>query len=296
MMQISQVGSDGELAQRALAHCLKIDDSDYFVLQRWQWMVQPKWGGSIEALRQTDAYVGARVDKIPLLGVQLGSVPLYEAYMLANDDEWAQALPKLESAVTLAPEAYYLRWTGNAARNTGDQWKALAYLTQSLRFAPNDEETRQLRSVTRILLGDYTGAIADAEVALKKEPANGLFALRLAESHAFLHHTEAARAAFRIARDDPATHKYGFERWCESFFFAKSDLPQAVACTADLVKEFPQGGQAWYLRLRALDQTNGKQVSAAANEFLKYADMSNAQHKRIVDQIRVDPVKWGVKL
>ncbi len=286
LMQVGQAGSLPELRESSLAACLKVDPDSYSVVRRWIWSARPKWGGSMEEMRMATAYAMARVSRNPLMGGLAASLPGYVAEIQANEGNWRDALPAFEAADQVAPDKDVLRQTAVSARDAKDQWKALAYVSQALRFSPNDDIALDLRARIRNSLGDFTGAIDDAESALEIRPDNGYYALHLGDAHKYLHHTELARAAYRIARDDPETHVDGEMLWCTSFLFAEKDFPKAMDCTKQLVAEFPTSGEAWRMRMWILGKTHNAGYEKAVSKFMQYADKSNSTHVAVTRKIQ----------
>lgn len=286
LMQVGQLTSD-RVATAALSACLKSDPDSYFVVRRWIWDVQPKWGGSMKDLRKAQDYAMARTKRNPLLGRLASQVAAYTAYESGYDTDWKSSVAELEAAMAIAPDPTYLRFAGIGAHEAGDHWKAVVLFSQSVRFSPKETNAYLMRGRSRLILRDFTGAIRDGETALGLRPKDGANALLIGDGHKFLRNTGLAREAYRKAMNDPKTRGRGFHRWCTSFFFSAADVPSAEDCTRDLVAEYPESGEAWRMRVWVLEKTGSPDLPDAARNFLRYADLSVKSHRETAQKLKV---------
>ncbi|TWI04620.1 hypothetical protein IP90_00753 [Luteimonas cucumeris] len=265
---IGRVSSE-ELQQGATAACLQADPISYFVVEEMASAAEPKWGGSQEAMRAVAAYAAAHAKKNPMLYILTTQGIAYEA---DNSSDWGKKLADMLPATKLSPNANFLREVGTAYVTMNEDWKALVYLSQALRFSPHYAQQARLRASLLIDLGYPEWALADARRAVQVAPSDGhaqfVFALALLDTDG----EAAARPHFLLAMGDPATREAAYPNYCRSFLYLH-EYEKADICTSELTEEFPLNGEAWNLRAWSLDERKDPRFMHAVEQFLKYKDL-----------------------
>ena len=262
-----------ELETAAMAACTNVDSDSYFVALERIYEAQPNWGGSDEALRAAVAYAAARVDRNPMLAALLAD---HAGYAPSIADEPASVADELVAAVRMAPNGSLSGRAGVAYRHSGDNWTALAYLSQAVRFKPRDAVSRFNRGDLLRDMGDLEGAYRDMKVAVDVDPDNGWNEYRMGQIARELHDEKEARPYFLRAMDDAERRQSAMRMYCQTFLLdPTSTVQQALDCTRDLVTEFPEGGEGWRLRYWALSKVDDPETAEAARMFLRYVDTSD---------------------
>ncbi|MFC4726921.1 tetratricopeptide repeat protein [Coralloluteibacterium thermophilus] len=271
LMEIGAQVSD-ELEAAATEHCLSVDPDSYHVAYQLIRGAQPRWGGSDAALRHAVAYAAARVERNPILGALLGEAAGDEPSMASDR---AAAADALASAAAMAPSGGLLRSAGLGYREKDDPWRALVYLSQSTRFWPTDADYFSARG--RLLfedLDDAAWARADLLRALQLEPDGANHHYTLGR---ILQRTDgyaAARPHFRFAMEHGQHKQTSHELYCQTFIETRHVSLEMEQCTAELVRTYPESGEAWRLRAWALYPTRHPDTVDAIDRFLLHADMS----------------------
>lgn len=284
-MQMAGIGrmSSDQVQQYATSACMKADPHSFFVVDEMANAAEPKWGGSAQAMRDVAAYAVAHAKKNPMLYVFAADGIGYEA---SNGSDWDAKLAELMPAAKIAPNAGYLRDVGTAYVVKNEDWKALVYLSQALRFMPYYVDEARLRASLLSGLGYPKWALGDARRAVETEPSNGLAQITLAFALADTEGEAAARPHFQLAMNDPETREAAYPNYCRGYLLQK-DYKHAGACTAELVEEFPENGEAWNLRAWYLDAQDDPRFRQAVEKFFKY---QNAQrwpdHARVSAELK----------
>lgn len=238
--------SSSALEADATRRCLAIDPASYFTVDQMMTAAEPRWGGSDEAMRTVSAYALEQAPRNPVLGVFAGNDAFYRIDRMQDGDE--AALAELQPAALKAPNAAYLRAVGGAYLRKGDAWKALAYLSQALRFSPAYAQESRFRAYTLYRLGEVAWARADAQRAVELDPKSAHAQQVLGNIVRRLDGPAAALPYFRAAMDDPGTREYAFNDYCGSLIDAGRD-DEAGKCVDDLLVAFPDNPEAWRQRL-----------------------------------------------
>lgn len=245
LMAIGRQSSDAVQAF-ATKRCLEADPTSFFVVEELMNAAEPRWGGSDGAMRSVSAYARARQADNPVLAVFAFHHALYEIERMEDGD--TQAIAVLEPAAQQVPNAAYMRLVGGAYLRKDDNWKALVYLSQSLRFSPNYAEVSRFRAIVLRELGESKWARADAERAVALEPKNGHAQQLLGRIVRELDGPAAALPYFQRALEDAKTREYAYNNYCGSLIDAKR-LDDAGKCIDDLLAAYPENPEGWRQRL-----------------------------------------------
>jgi tetratricopeptide (TPR) repeat protein len=268
--------SSDALQQAVLPRCLERDPASYYVVNELVVASKPKWGGSMQALAATAAYIREHGARNPELYVLLGEVL---GYGRTERETYAENREVYEEVARVAPDAVKLEGAARAQAD-GDRWRALAYLSQAMRFQPRNAKTRRTRAYWWIGLWQSAWAEVDYAWLANAGQANagelhnlGLVLLeqeRPAEAVAPLRAALAMPDAFEGTRVE----------LCRAVVYAASSLDgqEMRDCTAQLVAEEPGNPRYWWLRMQALGFLEDRAgVQEALSRYRKVADLDDPE-------------------
>ena len=126
---------------------------------------------SFEAAQQADPQL-ALGPRIETLRFRVVEDSVEQARALAKTERWDDARAAYEAALRVSPESAVLyRELAGVERRAGLSAEADAHLGRALELDPQDRATQILLAETREEAGDFDGAIASYEAALKLEPS-----------------------------------------------------------------------------------------------------------------------------
>jgi tetratricopeptide (TPR) repeat protein len=265
---IGRMSSDA-LQAYASAHCTKVDPDSYYVALERMVSAEPRWGGSDEQLRRAVAYAAARTDRNPMMGALLGEAVGYQP-SLAND--LGTVADELAAAARLGPSATQSSNAGRGYRSKGDPWQALVYLSQAVRFRPNEAANWERRaSLLFDELGDAEWARSDLKMALQEKPGDSRSLYQLGRITQAQGDYVAARPYFEQAMKGEL-RQAAMEKYCQTYMLPTFQPKPADACTRDLITEFPESGEGWRLRAWTLRLMDDPGVLEAVERFTRYAE------------------------
>lgn len=245
LMAIGRQSSD-DMKTYATERCLYIDPTSYYVVDELMNAAEPRWGGSEEAMKSVAAYAQEKAAINPVLSVFAFNDAYYEISRM--DDGDAESIAVLEPAALQVPNAAYLRMVGGAYLRKADYWKALAYLSQALRFMPSYAQESRFRALVLRQLGETAWARADAERAATLDPANGHAQQQLGRIVRVLDGPDAAIPHFKRALADPRTREDAYNDLCGSLIDARR-TDEAGTCVDELLEAYPENPEGWRQRL-----------------------------------------------
>jgi tetratricopeptide (TPR) repeat protein len=276
--------SDDVVQNTATKWCIDADPASYHVVDELMNAAETRWGGSDEQMRAIAAYAQARTEQDPVLAVFAFHHAYYDIERDSDDGD-ARALAVLEPAALQVPNAAYIRRVGDVYVNKKDWWKAFAWKSQAVRFAPEYDDEWRLRGYVQYRLGDSAGARSDVEHALALD-ANNLRAHGvLGDVLRNTGHPADARQHYARAMDVPSLRKRAFIANCASAIEAKQEK-EAPACVDRLLAEYPDNGEAWRLRLTMIGP-DSPQSDEAMRRFLATQDPEQwPAHKEVAERVR----------
>lgn len=282
--------SSDALQQFASARCTKVDPDSYFLALERIMSAEPRWGGSDEQLRSAVAYAAARTERNPMLGALLGEAAGYRA--LVADSYDGTVVDELAAAARMGPGATLSTAAGRGYWAKHEPWAALVYLSQGVRFRPDDDDVRFARAaVLHDELGESEWARSDMRVALQRSPDNSRYLHLQGRITQKLDGYVAARPYFKQAMNGER-RQAAMEMYCQTYMLPELEPEAAESCTRDLVNEFPESGEGWRLRAWTLYKAHDPGVLEAVEQFTRYAQ-NTPLHQAALEKIRT---YWGPEL
>lgn len=283
--QLAAIGrmSSDQLQRWATAECLKVDARSYHVLEELMTQAEPRWGGSAEAMRAAAAVIAARVPQNPAL-LTLTVVPI--AYDADLADDWADIVPDTVTASLKAPSARFMARAGRGMYAQGDRWRGLAFVSQALRFWPEDDDELALRAEILLELGDPEWALRDARRAAAAAPQEGRRQYLLARATRVALGEREAREPLLRAMEDADVRERAYELYCQTYTLS-GELAAAEACTRSLVAEFPRNAEGWRMMAWVRGVQDDPAQAEAVAQFVAHQDLERwPHHARDLERIR----------
>jgi tetratricopeptide (TPR) repeat protein len=182
---------------------LAADPANYSIYDAMMWQAEPKWGGSLNAMRQINAVAQTHAGENPVLVLLQSKTPGYDKldYCDCHSEQELSTYPTIFDQVSSARQ---LLNAGHAAEQSRNLGLAVVYFSEALRFdetlsderlrrvydlnnfdesqwavdeasrlmraAPGDEDPVVARAYSYEMLNDYTHAIQDLQAALVINP------------------------------------------------------------------------------------------------------------------------------
>jgi len=151
-------------ATLGLAHA----PADYAIYGLLSHAAEPKWGGSLQAMKVVTRMAQGHVKENPLLAILQTAEPLveYDVCDCRGATNW-KAFPLVFDNIGSTQELFA---AGNVANSHGHFDLAVVYLSEGLRFLPGAYIARQHRDEAMSDLGETTLALDDATRWIKQAP------------------------------------------------------------------------------------------------------------------------------
>lgn len=276
--------SSTELEHSATAICLKADPSSYFVVWEMITAAEPKWGGSADAMRRVVAYASAQADRNPMIGALLGEAAASDPALRAR--KFAETAERYAEIAKMAPSGEFHYNAGIGYRDREDWWPAFVYLSQALRFRPEEADWHAARGWLLYKLGEFEWAGRDMQTARRLDGSNGWYAYRMGQiEHRRTGRLAAARPFLLEAIRDERSRRVATRLYCGSFI---PDSPaEGRKCVDGLLKDFPDDGEGWRLRAWLLSLDKDPAMKQALEKFVQYADPADEIHRQLRKELGV---------
>lgn len=283
LAEIGRMASD-QLQWSVLPRCVKADPASYDLAAEWMQAALPKWGGSYSMMDAVIAHVHEYGPQNPLLYALLGKKVSYTGTI---EKTWATGLESYVAGALIAPYMGDLTGAGRGYYSKGNDWPALAYLSQSVRFMPFHRETRRLRAQVLDQLGLWEWALRDLDIAIE-DKADMRAQFLAGTVRLGLGKPVEARSYLQVAATDPEFADRAEHFYCLSYLGSEDDARSAQArdCTARLVKRFPDKGEYWMWRLMVLGNAGMEaEYQEATRQFFLHTDPTDVSQQAMKRQL-----------
>lgn len=264
MIKAGSMSLGSTYIQNAGRRGLAVAPDNYAIYGLLSHAAEPKWGGSLAAMKQVADDAQAHVKQNPLLAILLSAEPAYR-YDVCNCESSTNrsAYPLVfdnVSSTTLLSSAGYV------ASDNGQSELAVIYLSEVLRFQPWSGDVRRRRDSNLSGVGESQMALDDANNLIAADPQNadnyqlrGTVYMSLMDNQ---HAEKDLESALALSPDDidvlgPLGNLY---------IDQTHEWDKAWDITDRIIRKYPGSPAGWVMR--ATIQEN--QPRAGLNETYKY--------------------------
>ncbi|OOG57180.1 DUF4034 domain-containing protein [Rhodanobacter sp. C03] len=249
-----------DAARRGLA----MAPDNYSIYSMQMWLQQPRWGGSLGAMKHLADQAQLHAKSNPLLVLLQSEQPFYQADTCECDKETElAAYPAALDQVALSGD---LLSAGNAATGSKHPEVSVIYLSEALRFNQGLDDARVRRAYDLVGFDEAAWAVAEANQLIAASPRNeGAFKVRGYANEAmedYAHAEQDFRAALAL---DPSD-MWSLGQLGEMFVYWTHDWNKGWDVADQLIKIHPESPYGW--RLRATIQE--KQPRAGLKDTVEY--------------------------
>lgn len=205
MASAAMLDSRFEVESAAILAGQRIDPLCSELAHQAMFGLQPKWGGSKEAMQAYAASLEPHVRERPLLSFALVVSDTDGQCLACRAEDWQRTQSVGSSAVLRSSSTKLFKYMTIGATNdsTAPPMAAVVYALETSRFSEEDVVMLRGRGyVTLYNLGDPTWAKAILERGIALDPADGRTHLYLGDAKRALKDIEGARAQFELALAD----------------------------------------------------------------------------------------------
>lgn len=285
LISVGRMDGDDALVQRSIRHCERVDPSSTpYMFARWMASL-PKWGGQPGQLEAFDRDLESRVEANPGLSHMRNSAKEALADQFWQDGQAAAALPLQLEVSREGPNPDALSDVGKILGDAGNRQVALVYLSQALRFQPNNRYFLNRRIETHYRNGDFAPALHDIDRLVELGRATALtysLPARISEKQGDF---AAAKDAYQKAMSDDKYRQWAQTGWCDIIVRRDHDLAGALACTDGLVSSYPNDPMSNFMRAWVLTENAQPGAEEAARRFFALPQGLDARQADMASQL-----------
>jgi tetratricopeptide (TPR) repeat protein len=248
MIYAAALESDGSYAISAAKRGLAVDPANYTIYARLVWMVQPKWGGTVEGMQRIIASAQRHASENPLLKLLLSENSGGEAYVESCDCNPITELELYRRVFAEAAPVNMLMSGGWAAKNRNSPALSVIYRSQVIRFDPSKLDHREGRAFDLPSLDQSDWALAEgnALIALAPQDENAFDVRGLAYESTgnFIHAIDDYERALRLNPSDAWT----LAELGNLYIRSGQDWDKGWTMANRLIQMNPDNPQGWLLR------------------------------------------------
>lgn len=276
-------------SQWAFERAVAVDESGYYFRSSRLRIIDSRRLGSGAEIRNLVREAEPLIPANPRL-VNLRALALHREITASDrsegSDSYEEVMPYWERAVAQGPRGGTLDHAAHAATKLGDFRRAAEFLSQILRFNPENHRIRRRRVRMLMQLEEFDWALEELRYLQATTPKDAWPQRRYAEvlirvgnydeaEHYFLHQLEA----------DP-DDEWMLHHLVNLYIHHHRRLDRAGEVTTDWVRRMPESGAAWMLHAQYLKMSGNPGVREAMEEFLRFGDESSASQGRMMAEAR----------
>lgn len=291
MIQLGGLNNGPRYSMDAAKRALAIDPVDYLVFSRLTWLAQPKWGGSVQAMRNVITHAEPHAHENPLLILIAHQA---DAIAAGLDDCGCNSSVNPKVYRRIFDQVIAKNWLGGAGLGAGQMSRpalAVIYLSEALRFAPDATNYLVARSNALTQLGRYPWAIADANHAIHVDHAMKTAWTARGYAHLNAQANADAEADFRqalaLVPEDP------FSLWgLGTIYLREHRWDDGWNAANQLITNHPEDPDGWMLRASIQKDQPRSGLDDTIHYFLAHFGNDPAQ-QRVVAAMRRTLDKTG---
>ncbi|MDI1253587.1 hypothetical protein [Thermomonas sp.] len=295
--------SRAELEAEAFAAANAIDPGCQDLVDIRMQSLQPRWGGSYEAMLAYAEQLKPLLGKRPLLAREIAE-PYADrgSWLITSEEMTSEAADVLNVALRIGSNDDALHNAANVAFNakdgSADEWKALAYLLQEARF--RDGGLWANVNIARMLVRrDPALAVKYATRAVANDPEDAAARYYLAASNYNAKRFEEAEKNYLLAAKDKDRRQASLRELVTMWMFAAGLEPRIGSAKAkpyldQLIREYPEDGRARIYRIQSEGALTRRVSNELIQDFEKRMDPKDPVQVRFQKQF-AEVIKNGIK-
>ncbi|MCL6619221.1 MAG: hypothetical protein K6T33_05475 [Thermomonas hydrothermalis] len=284
MLELAYRDSREELEKEAFKAASAIEPGCRNLAKIRMASLEPRWGGSYEAMLAYAEQLKPLLATRPLLASQIAAPFGDRGNMLISSKELGrEAMDVLDVAVRTGSNEDYLEDAANVAFNAEDgardEWKALGYLLQVVRFREGGWWVNV--NIARMLV-DLEPSMARryAALAVADEPEKAAGHYYLAVSSLYTKRFDEADKHYQLAMQDSDYLHSSLDEVVRMWMFEAGLSPKEGGLRARpyierLVREFPDDGRGYMYRILSEGAITGKVPEQWIADFEQRADLND---------------------
>ncbi len=289
LISIGMALGEREFINDTLNRGLRINPHSYVVRTQYIRSLIPKWGGSIEEMKQFANESQKYIEKDPRLKSLHSYVLEAEGELLKKAGDETAADKKYSEALTFYGKSSYPFQSGKKFYRKKQYDNALADFNKSLEIRPLQGGVLEHRAKTYYKLGRLDEALKDINLSLELDPLEPDYLIVRAEIYRKLKRYNDAEKDYQNAL---IYGKYDAKVWREKGEYQYYDLKNYKWAADDLrmaTSLNPENAQGWYLLGLVLYRLNDDK---AYESFEKYLELCNAKKTSACDE---NKTSWSKK-
>jgi len=306
------IGTNGGLDEDALfAAAVKADPGCTDLMEERMRALEPRWGGSYQAMDALDRQLLPMLAARPLLSLARHD-PYYDRQdIFYRAEQYDNALTAILPALPLTPHAaVYERAAAAMLRKKDatdeDRWRELAYLVAASRFRPGEHWVALERGRLFLLLAnDPEGAVASLAHAIELEPEDAYAHYLTGASFGRLGRFDDAEREYLLGRKDPDDEAIRRDSLIElTELLARAGLRERARQYAiQAAREYPADPRALYAYAYSFTylRAPSNDLRAAMEKFIAAAEASKdprwdkalAEMRKNLAELKASVIKAG---
>lgn len=282
MIDAGQLSLGTDYVRRAADAGLRTDPANFAIYNELMRAMQPKWGGSIQQMKQNGQAAVAHASVNPML-LLLPEKAVAEDVDLDGDDcNVPGRFEQFSLVFDQVAVASQLSTAAESAESCNHLELSTVYYSEDLRFYPEDLKARAQRAYNLNEFDESAWAVAEASQLMHEEPGNADYVVARGNAYEMLNDYPHAEQDYLATLALSPNHRQAVAALANLYMNQMHDWDKAWALDERLVQATPGEPYGWWLRAEIQIRQPRKGLKETADYFAAHFDTTPEMHRSLL--------------
>jgi tetratricopeptide (TPR) repeat protein len=282
MIDAGQLSLGAGYVSSAAEAGLRSDPANFAIYNELMRALQPRWGGSVDAMKHNGEAALRHASANPLL-MLLPEKALAEEVDLDGDDcKIPGRFEQFSAVFDQVAVASQLSAAAESAASCNHLELSTVYFSEDLRFYPEDSNARAQRVYNLNEFDESAWAVAEASRLMQEEPGNADYVVARGNAYEMLNDYPHAEQDYLATLALSPNHGRALEALANLYTNLTHDWDKAWALDERIVQAAPGEPYGWWLRAEIQIRQPRKGLKETADYFAAHFDTTPDMHRTLL--------------
>lgn len=282
MIDAGQLSLGSDYVKHATEAGLRTDPANFAIYNELMRALQPRWGGSIEQMKQNGKTALMHASQNPLLMLVPEKAVAEEVDLDGDDCNVPGRFEQFPAVFDQVAVASQLSAAAESASSCNHLELSTVYFTEDLRFYPEDRSARTQRVYNLNEFDESAWAVADASELMREEPRNPDYVVARGNAYEMLNDYPHAEQDYLATLALSPNHGQALGALANLYTNLTHDWDKAWALDERIVQAAPNDPYGWWLRAEIQIRQPRKGLKDTADYFAAHFDTSPELHRTLL--------------
>lgn len=282
MIDAGQLSLGSAYVRNAADAGLHTDPANFAIYSEMMRALQPRWGGSIQQMKQNGQAALKHASDNPLLMLLPEKAVAEEVDLDGDDCNVPGRFEQFRLVFDQVAVASQLSTAAESAEACNHLDLSTVYFSEDLRFYPEDRSARARRVYNLNEFDESAWAVAQASQLMREEPRNADYVVARGNAYEMLNDYPHAEQDYLATLALSPNHRQAVAALANLYMNQTHDWDKAWALDERLVQAAPGEPYGWWLRAEIQMRQPRKGLKDTADYFAAHFDTTPEMHRALL--------------